>query len=110
VLERYKLSAHTRGWVVGDFFPSLIHSNEIEVAVQNFKAGDREAKHVHKIAKEITIIAKGSCIINEQLFNEGDIVVIAPGEAASFEALQNTVTVVIKTPSVPSDKYLLDGL
>jgi len=108
-MQSYKLAAFTRGWVVGDFLPSLINSKDIEVAVQNFEAGDREPNHLHKIAKEITIIARGSCIINEQLFNEGDIVVIAPGEAASFEALQNTVTVVIKTPSVPSDKYFLDG-
>ena len=42
----------------------------------------------------------------DQVWQAGDIITAEPGEATAFEALTDAVTVVVKTPSVPSDKYL----
>jgi len=37
----------------------------------------------------------------------GDIITIEANEATDFKVLEDTVTTVIKTPSVKDDKYLV---
>ena len=37
-----KLSDMEKGWFVGDFFPTLIKTTDVEVAVKNYKKGDYE--------------------------------------------------------------------
>jgi hypothetical protein len=46
----------TRGWFIGNFTPSVLPSDDVEVAVKNYQAGDKEEPHYHKIATEITCI------------------------------------------------------
>lgn len=99
------LNDMTRGWFVGNFEPSLYKTNACEVAVKIYKQGDREQKHFHKVATEITVIIKGRVKMFEKIFSEGDIVVIAPGEATAFEALEDSITAVVKIPGVNHDKY-----
>ena len=106
-MKRHKLKDMFRGWVVGNFEPSLYKTDDVEVAVKNYKAGDKEEKHYHKIATEITIISDGKVIMNGNLYGSGDIVTIEPGEATDFEALQDTITTVIKLPCVKDDKYIV---
>ncbi len=108
MVKKYSLDDFIRGWFVGNFDPTLIKSDKIEVAVQRFKAGDCEPKHVHKVATEITVIASGRAEMSGVEYTEGDIIVIEPGYATDFRAIENTTTVVVKTPCVPSDKYLID--
>ncbi|MEW4562472.1 hypothetical protein AB1K70_08095 [Bremerella sp. JC770] len=96
----------TGGWLVGDFSPNLIHSKDIEVAVKTYPAGQVEPKHHHKIAEEITVIASGKARMCDKILTAGDIIRLEPGESTAFEAIEPTITVVIKRPSVPDDKYL----
>ena len=106
-MQIWKLENFTRGWVAGDFEPSVIKTKDFEFAVQYFKAGELHQKHVHKIAREITIIVEGEFLLNGEIVIKGDVLVIEPGEPAEFECLQNGATAVIKTPSVRGDKYNL---
>jgi quercetin dioxygenase-like cupin family protein len=106
-MKKYKLDTFTRGWVIGDFEPSIIRTKDFEVMVRYYKAGDKEAKHVHKIAHEITIIVSGTYRMNGELLGPGDIVHLSPGEATDFECLEDGANTVIKTPSVMGDKYVL---
>jgi quercetin dioxygenase-like cupin family protein len=46
--------------------------------------------------------------MKDTVVNKGDIILLEPGEATSFEALQDTTTFVIKFPSVKDDKYLVE--
>lgn len=94
-----------RGWFVGDFEPSVIRMPEAEVAVQRFRAGDLEAEHHHRAAVEVTVIVSGRAIMCGREVTTGDILVLPPGTATSFQALDDTVTAVVKTPSVLGDKY-----
>jgi quercetin dioxygenase-like cupin family protein len=94
-----------RGWFVGDFEPSVIRMPEAEVAVQRFRAGDIEAEHHHRAAVEVTVIVSGRAIMCGREVTAGDILVLPPGTATSFQALEDTVTAVVKTPSVIGDKY-----
>jgi quercetin dioxygenase-like cupin family protein len=45
--------------------------------------------------------------MNGREYNEGEIIVIEPGEATDFEALQDTITTVVKLPCVKDDKYIV---
>jgi len=96
-----------RGWVVGNFEPSLFKTDDVEVAVKKYIAGDKEEKHYHKIATEITIVTSGMVLMNGVVYNEGDIITIEPGEATDFEALSDSKTTVIKIPCVKDDKYIV---
>lgn len=100
-----KLANMTKGWFVGDFTPNLIHSTDVEVAIKHYKAGDQEARHVHKIATELTAVLNGTVEMNGVQYHDGDIVVIEPGDATDFKALTDVTTVVVKNPSAPDDKY-----
>lgn len=104
----HKLSDFTRGWFVGDFSPSLFLTKDFEVAVQSYRAGDKELEHFHSIATEITVIIEGRVNINGTMLAEGDVVVFSPNESCKFEAITDAKTVVVKSPSVPNDKYNLD--
>ena len=96
----------TNGWFVGNFEPSVLKTNDVEVAVKKYSKGDYEEAHYHKIATEITLIQSGRVFMFEKEFSEGDILVVEPGDTTSFEALTDAVTVVVKHPGANDDKYL----
>jgi len=104
-----KLKDFTRGWFVGGFDPTLYKTTDVEVAIQNFSKGDKEAPHCHKIATEITVIMSGKAKMNHSIITSGDIVTIYPGEYTDFEALEDTTTTVVKLPGALNDKYLMEN-
>ena len=71
-----KLKDMVKGWFVGNFDPTLIKTNDVEVAVKEYKKGDYEEKHYHKIATEITVIVSGRVKMNGIEYSKGDIIVI----------------------------------
>lgn len=107
-MKTYKLGKFTRGWFIGDFEPSLIRTKGFEIAVKQYKKGESEAAHYHKVADEITVVIYGKCRINNKVFEKGDIIWLATGEVAKFEALEDMADVVVKIPSVKGDKYIVD--
>lgn len=106
VLKVHQLADMKGGWFVGHFNPTVISTSEFEVGVKIYPAGAKEAAHHHKIAEELTVIASGRVIMCGQEFGPGCIIHLEPGDSTSFEALEPTITVVVKRPSVPNDKYL----
>lgn len=104
-MEILKLENFTKGWIIGNFSPTLLPTEDFEIAIKNYKKGDKEAEHYHKIATEFTILASGEAIMLGKTFKAGDIIRIDPGDKTSFECIEDCITVVVKTPSVPDDKY-----
>lgn len=102
---QHRLSDMVGGWVVGDFEPACLRTAACEVACKHYDAGAHETAHVHRIATEVTVIASGRVTMNGRTLSAGDIVVVEPGEATDFTALEPTITVVVKLPSVAGDKY-----
>lgn len=102
-----KLKDFTKGWVIGNFEPTLFNTDQFEIAVKHYKAGDKEETHYHKVATETTLIVSGMVLMNGVVYNGGEIVTIEPGEATDFEALTDTITTVIKIPCVKDDKYIV---
>lgn len=104
-MELYRLEDFKRGWVVGDFVPSLIRTKDFEVAIQHWKAGQGEPKHVHKMADEVTIIVTGEAKMNGLTYKAGDVLLIKAGNSTDFMPVTDVITCVIKRPSVIGDKY-----
>ena len=106
-MKTYKLKDFTNGWIVGDFEPSIIRTKDFEFLVRSYKAGDKDAKHLHKIADEITVIISGKVKWNGKEFSTGDVIHLPQNTASEFECIEDCSIAVIKTPSVIGDKYLL---
>ena len=99
------------GWLVGDFEPTCLRTAACEVACKHYEAGAYEDAHVHRVAIEITLIASGHARMGGRELSAGDIVILAPGDATDFTAIEPTTTIVVKMPSVLGDKYpaVLEG-
>ena len=95
-----------KGWFVGNFEPTAFHTNNCEVGIKSYSKGDADPAHHHKIATEITVIQSGKVRMCGEVYEAGDIIVIKPGTSTAFEALEDTVTVVVKLPGASNDKYL----
>ena len=75
------------GWFIGNFEPSLLKTNDCEVAVKRYNKGDYEGHHYHKIATEYTVIINGRIKMNGIEYG--------------------TVNVVVKIPGANNDKYVV---
>ncbi|MBL8864380.1 MAG: hypothetical protein JNK93_02335, partial [Planctomycetia bacterium] len=106
-MKHHRLDEMVKGWFVGNFAPTAFAAEAVEVGIKVYKAGDREAAHFHKVATELTVIVSGRVRMLGREWGANDIVTIEPGEATAFEALEDTVTVVVKLPCVAGDKYLV---
>lgn len=109
-MKKIFLKDFKRGWVVGNFEPTLLKTNDIEVAIQTYKSGDEQLRHYHKIGTEISIIILGSASFNNQILNEHEGLIIYPNELNKFKALTDCKILVIKYPSITDDKYLVDDI
>jgi len=106
-MKVYKLSQMFKGWFIGNFEPTLFKTNEVEVGVKIYKAGEYEPEHFHKVAIEFTVIISGSVEMNGQIYQEGDILKVDPFDSTDFRAITDTQTVVVKIPGVNNDKYIV---
>jgi len=105
-MNKAKLEDMIGGWFIGNFEPSLLKTNDVEVAVKHYKAGDYEEAHYHIIATEYTVILQGKVRMSGVEYTEGTILTIRPMESTDFMALTDVTTVVVKIPGANNDKYL----
>ncbi len=105
-VSTHQLQDFVGGWLVGHFNPALVANDDVEIAIKIYQAGEHEQRHHHRIATEYTVIASGRARMNQREYSAGEIIEIPPGHSTDFEAIEATTTVVIKTPSVPDDKFI----
>jgi quercetin dioxygenase-like cupin family protein len=105
-MKLYNLSNFTGGWFIGNFIPTIIPSNDVEVSIKRYNAGDHDQSHHHKEADEITVIVEGQVSMNKIKYHADDILWIEKNEITDFLALTDAITCVIKIPCVKNDKYL----
>jgi hypothetical protein len=104
-MKLHKESDMFRGWFVGDFKPTAFPTDSCEVALKRYKSGDRESEHHHLVATELTLVVSGRVMMNGVEYGQGEIVVMEPGEATDFFAIEDSINVVVKVPCVKGDKY-----
>lgn len=104
-MDVFQLGQFTRGWIVGAFEPSILRSKDVEVGIRQYRAGESEESHYHKVSIELTAVVSGQVRMFDRDFGPGEIVYVAPGDRTSFLALTDAITVVVKQPSAPGDKF-----
>lgn len=105
-MKKYRLEdSGERGWFIGAFDRAIWRTDLYEVSYQFNPKGDTSPRHLHRVAKEISLITAGHVKANGQDFKAGDLFEIEPGEELFCEYMEDTYTVCIKEPSVLGDKY-----
>ena len=107
-MKTYKIDDMFNGWFIGNFEPSVFKNPFFEVAHHKHPAGYITPKHTHKIAHELTYIVKGKLSVGGKILKSGDMFLYEPNEIADAVILEDVSLVVVKWPSVPSDKYMLE--
>jgi quercetin dioxygenase-like cupin family protein len=106
-MDLYRVEDFFKGWIIGDFSPSLHQNSDFEVAVKFFSCGEVEAAHKQQKATEITVVIEGEIRLGNSYFKRGDVISIPPHEVADFESITNSSLVCIKFPSLPDDKVVI---
>lgn len=100
-----KLSKMHRGWMIGDFEPSILKTSLFEVAYLSHKKDEVWPNHFHSIATEYNLLVRGSMTVCNKKINQGEIFIIEPKEKAAPIFHEDCEIVCIKVPSLPKDKY-----
>ena len=108
MLEKFELQDMVKGWFIGDFEPTLFQTEDVEVAIKYYKAGEFETMHYHKIATEFTVVLNGKIKMNRTIYSSNQIIKVNPGVSTDFEAITDVITVVVKIPGAKNDKYNLN--
>lgn len=105
MIKVFQLNEMIKGWFVGNFQPTALSTNSVEIAVKKYHAGEYEPAHHHRIATEITVIIEGHVRMNGAEYGPNSILVIEPNTATDFLAITNVTTTVVKFPGANDDKY-----
>ncbi len=105
-MKHFRIESFTKGWIVGDFEPSLYKNSFMEVGVKYFKKDEIELEHHQNLATEITIVISGRVSFNGVEFNSGDVIVVEPKEKTIFKSITDSSITCLKFPSIPNDKIL----
>lgn len=100
----------TKGWMIGDFEPSVLRTNCFEFARQFHPKGFVGQRHVHDQSTEYNYIASGRLLASGKELSKGDMFIYAPGEVSEVTFLEDTDTIIIRTPSIPTDKRLVEDV
>jgi len=104
-MKTYKLNTFYRGWLIGDFEPSILKTSDFEVGILTHIKGENWPAHYHAIATEYNVLIEGKMTIQDQEINAGDVFIFEPNEVADPIFLEDCKVLCIKTPSLPKDKY-----
>lgn len=113
-VDNVKNYSRTKGWICGQFFPegSILKNNELEVKYNELKPGDFYPEHLHPKGKEVVVIIKGKVkwLLDgkEFILQERDFIFLENNvKEAVVEVLEPTITVSVRTPSIPNNKILV---
>lgn len=94
-----------RGWFIGNFEPSLLKTDQFEVALINHVKDEKWPAHYHAVATEYNLLIQGRMKIRGEIIEPGDLFVLEPNEVADPEFLEDCKVLCVKTPSIKGDKY-----
>ena len=106
-MQVFNIDSFHRGWFVGNFEPSCFKQEGFEVGYLTHKQGEKWDAHFHKISTEINLLLEGEMVIQGTKLKRGDVFILSPNEIADPEFLTDCSLIVIKSPSIPGDKYLI---
>lgn len=101
------MSDMSGGWFIGNFEPSVLKTDQFEVCYKFHSKGEKWDTHYHKKGTEINYLIEGKMIIQDKELNKGDIFVLNPYEIADPFFLEDCTLLIVKTPSIPGDKFII---
>lgn len=107
-MKVYDIKNMKAGWFVGNFEPSVFKNPFFEVAHHQHEAGYVTPPHTHKIAQELTYIVSGKLLVDGQELSAGKMFLYEPNDVADVKVLEDVDVIVVKWPSIPTDKYMVD--
>lgn len=94
------------GWLMGNFVPSLVKTEDFEIAIHRHQASTGGGDHIHKIATEYNIVIDGEVVLDHTIsIRQNGYWITEPGQSFDVYFKEYTTLLVIKLPSVPDDKY-----
>ena len=93
------------GWFVGDFEPSIFKNPFFEVGHHSHKKNDQTFPHYHQVTNELNYIVRGEMMVDKKHLKAGDMWIYEPWDISDVEFLEDTDLMIIRWPSIPSDKY-----
>ena len=108
-MKIHKLDTMKGGWYVGNFTPTCFNSEDFEVCYKVHAKDEKWDHHYHKEGTEINLLIEGKMLIHNKELNSGDVFILEPYEIADPVFLEECKIVIVKTPSVPGDKYIVNG-
>lgn len=96
------------GWFIGNFEPTSYKTDQFEVCFKHHPKGDIWDTHYHKLGTEINYLVSGKMKIQNKELNTGDIFILEPYEIADPIFIEDCTVLIVKTPSIPGDKYSID--
>lgn len=103
-----KLNTMKNGWFIGNFEPSVLKTETFEIGIMSHQKGENWPVHYHAQAEEYNVLLEGKMIIQNTELNAGDIFIISKMEIADPVFLEDCRVLVVKVPSVPGDKILVE--
>ena len=69
-MKKISINDFKRGWIIGNFEPSLLKVDNLEVGLKSYNMGDEDEKHYHKFGTEISFLIVGSASFNGKVLKE----------------------------------------
>ena len=107
IIKKYDINNFYRGWLIGDFNPSIYKTKDFEIGYLLHKKGEVWDVHYHEHLLEINILIEGDMILNNMEIKKNDIFVIDKMQIAAPIFLTDCYIICIKIPSVIGDKIIL---
>lgn len=96
---------YKNGWLVGDFKPSLLETNFMDIGILELEEGTKGDSHYHKEHTEYNYIISGEANVGGHLLSKGDCFIYEPLDKSDVVYTKDTVILCIKTPSKKGDKF-----
>jgi hypothetical protein len=106
-MDIIKMDTMMGGWFIGNFEPSAYKTDQFEVCYKHHLKGEKWDTHYHKEGTEINYLVNGKMIIQNKELNTGDIFILKPYEIADPIFIEDCTVLIVKTPSVSGDKYII---
>jgi mannose-6-phosphate isomerase-like protein (cupin superfamily) len=106
-MTRAKLSDTHGGWFVGDFPLAVHRTQDFEAAVHSFPRGYCAVPHYHLASREINVLISGRLRVDGDVVEPGDIFIYEPGDVADVHFLKDSTVLIVRTRSLPGDKYFV---
>jgi quercetin dioxygenase-like cupin family protein len=107
-MDILKMENMKGGWFIGNFEPTAFKTDQFEVCYKHHVKGEKWETHYHKEGTEINYLVEGKMIIQNKELNKGDIFILHPFEIANPKFIEDCTVLIIKTPSKPEDKFIIN--